>query len=69
MTYSGHTLREFIELSGANYLVVMDWNANIKKVYYVEPGMRRFAVSPDDKMVWFSTLNDKLEDAVASFNL
>ena len=69
MTYSGHTLREFIGLSGTNYLVVMDWNANIKKVYYVEPGMRRFAVSPDDKIVWFSTLNDKLEDAVASFEL
>ena len=69
MTYSGHTLGEFIGLSGTNYLVVMDWNANIKKVYYVEPIMRMFAVSPDDKIVWFSTLNDKLEDAVASFEL
>jgi hypothetical protein len=35
----------------------------------VEPIMRMFAVSPDDKIVWFSTLNDKLEDAVASFKL
>jgi hypothetical protein len=69
MTYSGHTLGEFIGLSGTNHLVVMDWNANIKKVYYVEPVMRMIAVSPDDKKVWFSTLNDKLEDAVASFDL
>ena len=69
-SYSGLSNKEFINKKIlADFIVVFNWNGQIKKLYKVEGGLRSLAVDEMDKKIYIITQDSEGLDVVGLINM
>jgi len=68
-SYSGLTLKEFKKTILMDYIVVFDWEGNIKKLYKVEGGLRALAADEAAGKIYVVTKDSEGVDAVGVINM
>lgn len=63
-SYSGLTMKEFKKIKLMDYIIVFDWEANIKKLYKVEGGLRALAADEAEGKIYVVTKDSEGVDAV-----
>lgn len=65
--YSGLIFREFNKKFLSDYIVIFDWDGNVKKLIKVQGGLLQLAVDENNKTIFITTSNSNSEDVVGYF--
>lgn len=63
-SYSGLTIKEFKEKKLMDYIVVFDWEGNIKRLYKVEGGLKALAADEAEGKIYIVTKDSEGVDAI-----
>ncbi|HBG24534.1 MAG TPA: hypothetical protein DDX10_05660 [Rikenellaceae bacterium] len=63
-SYSGFTIKEFKEKKLMDYIIVFDWDGNVKRLYKVEGGLRALAADEAEGKIYIVTKDSEGGDAI-----
>jgi hypothetical protein len=68
-SYSGLTSKEFREIRIMDYIIVFDWEGNVKRIYKVEGGLKGLAADEAEGKIYVVTKDSEGVDAVGVINM